>query len=127
MIQIFYELKIKSGKADELRQIAFDMVSFNREGEPKTLAYNVYISEDQSLFTYLEIFSDIDAVIFHGDRFVNGIYVSKVLERTEGGRLVIYGEISERLKGWAVENNLEMEFAEPIDGFFRKIEKLKSN
>ena len=118
-MQIFYELKIKPGKADELRAIAREMVAFNDAGEPNTMAYNVYMNEDETLFTFLELFTDVDAVIFHGDRFATGSYVGEVLERTDGGRLVIYGGISQRLKDWGTENGFEMEFFGPIDGFYR--------
>ncbi|MDG1907425.1 MAG: hypothetical protein P8I81_01005, partial [Pseudomonadales bacterium] len=51
-INIFYELEIKEGKADELREIAKQMVAFNDEGEPDTLVYDVYISEDEKLLTF---------------------------------------------------------------------------
>ena len=47
-INIFYELEIKDGKADELREIAKQMVAFNDEGEPETLVYDVYISKTKS-------------------------------------------------------------------------------
>ena len=40
-IQVFYELEVLDGKADELRDIARQMVAYNQEGEPGTLVYNV--------------------------------------------------------------------------------------
>jgi len=45
-INVFYELQVADGKADELREIAAQMVAFNRQGEPGTLVYNIYLRED---------------------------------------------------------------------------------
>ena len=67
-INIFYELEIKDGKADELREIAKQMVAFNDEGEPETLVYDVYISEDEKLLTFWETHANSDALLFHADR-----------------------------------------------------------
>jgi quinol monooxygenase YgiN len=118
-INIFYELKIKPGKADELREIAKKMVAYNAEGEPGTLVYNVYISEDEELLTYWETHENSAALLFHSNRFINGSYVGQVLERTEGARLCLYGIIPKALKDWASEHGFENEYHEPADGFQR--------
>jgi quinol monooxygenase YgiN len=47
-LNIFYELKVAEGKAEELKAIVKAMVAFNLAGEPGTLVYNVYMSTDQS-------------------------------------------------------------------------------
>ena len=60
-INVFYELQVAAGKADELREIAAQMVAFNRQGEPGTLVYNIYLSEDQKLLTYWETHADSEA------------------------------------------------------------------
>ena len=39
-IQVFYELEVLNGKAEELRAIARQMVAFNEQGEPETLVRN---------------------------------------------------------------------------------------
>ena len=38
-LQLVYELNIIPGKAEEVREIARDMVTFNDEGEPGTFRY----------------------------------------------------------------------------------------
>mgnify|MGYP001354581743 CR=1 FL=1 len=119
-INPFYELKIKEGKSDELRAIAKEMVAFNRDGEPNTEIYNVYVSEDKKLLTYWETHADSEALMFHADRFANGDYIGQVLERTEGARLCLYGEVSQQMKHWAAENGFEVEYAELVDGFQRQ-------
>ena len=118
-INVFYELEIIDGKADEVREIAKQMVSFNHEGEPETLVYNVYISADEKLLTYWETHASNEAIMFHADRFANGSYVGQVLERTASARLCLYGNVSDEMKAWAADNGFEIEYAELIDGFVR--------
>ena len=68
-IEVFYELNVLPGKADELKQIASKMVSMNSAEEPGTLIYNVYLNDDETLFTYLETYSDAETDLFHARRF----------------------------------------------------------
>jgi hypothetical protein len=65
------------------------MVAFNHEGEPETLVYNVYISEDEKLLTYWETHASNDAIMFHADRFANGSYVGQILELTGAGEIML--------------------------------------
>tara|TARA_Y100000758_G_C16046340_1_gene420033 strand:+ start:134 stop:502 length:369 start_codon:yes stop_codon:yes gene_type:complete len=116
-IQITYELNVIPGKAAELREIAKNMVSFNDSGEPGTLRYNVYMNEDETLFTFLETFIDSDACSFHGARFAEGEFVGQVLERTDGGRLCVFGPVSNDFKNWASDAGFEIEYFNFIDGF----------
>jgi len=118
-IQVFYELEVLSGKAGELREIARKMVASNEQDEPKTLIYNVYISEDEKLLTFLETWADSSAGLFHAERFATGEFVAQVLERTGAGRLCFYGDVSDEMKSWASENGFEVEYAHRIDGFVR--------
>ena len=118
-IQVFYELEVLEGKADELRDIARQMVAFNKQGEPETLVYNVYMSEDDKVFTFLETWADSAAGIFHADRFAKGDFVAQVLERTRKARLCMYGDVSDEMKNWAGDNGFDVEYANRIDGFVR--------
>ena len=118
-IQVFYELEVLSGKAGELREIARKMVASNEQDEPKTLIYNVYISKDEKLLTFLETWADSSAGLFHAERFATGEFVAQVLERTGAGRLCFYGDVSDEMKSWASENGFEVEYAHRIDGFVR--------
>ena len=118
-IQVFYELEVLDGKSEELCEIAQQMVAFNEQGEPETLVYNVYLSEDKKLITFLETWADSSAGIFHAERFATGKFVAQVLERTGAGRLCFYGDVSDDMKTWASENGFEVEYANRIDGFVR--------
>ena len=118
-IQVFYELKVLPGKAAELREIAEKMVAMNAAEEPGTLVYNVYFNDDETLFTYLETYSDSETGLFHAGRFDEGEYVGQILERTDGGRLCFYGDVSNEFKNWAKDNGFEPEYFSLIDGFVR--------
>ena len=118
-IQVFYELKVLPGKAAELREIAEEMVAMNATEEPGTLVYNVYFNDDETLFTYLETYSDSETGLFHAGRFAEGEYVGQILDRTDGGRLCFYGDVSNEFKDWAKDNGFEPEYFSLIDGFVR--------
>ena len=119
-IQVFYELEVLNGKAEELREIARQMVAFNEQGEPETLVYNVYMSEDEKLFTFLETWADSSAGIFHAERFAIGEFVTQVFEHTGTGRLCFYGDVSDEIKNWASKNGFDVEHAPRIYGFLRQ-------
>ena len=118
-LQLVYELNIIPGKAEEVREIARDMVTFNDEGEPGTLRYNVYVNEDETRVTFLEAFLDSEACRFHGERFAGGQFVGKVLERTDGGRLCVFGPASKNFRDWAAEAGFEVEYFDVVGGFHR--------
>lgn len=118
-IQVTYELNVLDGKAEELRSIAKEMVAFNSQGEPGTIVYNVYMSEGETKFTFLETFADSDSGLFHADRFAKGSFISQVLERTDGGRLCLYGDVSEEFRSWGIEAGFEIEYFDYIDGYVR--------
>ena len=115
----YYELNVLPGKADELKAIASKMVNMNAAEELGTLVYNVYLDEDETLFTYLETDSDAETGLFHVKRFVAGEYVGQILERTDGGRLCFYGAVSDEFKQWAADNGFEPEYYSLIDGYVR--------
>ena len=118
-IQVTYELKVLDGKAEELRRIAKEMVAFNRQGEPGTIVYNVYMNEEETKFTFLETFAESDSGLFHAARFAKGSFISQVLERTDGGRLCLYGDVSKEFRSWGVEAGFEIEYFDYIDGYVR--------
>ena len=119
-IQVFYELNVLPGRADELKEIASKMVSMNAAEEPGTLVYNVYLNDDETLFTYLETYNDTETGLFHAKRFAEGEYVGQILERTDGGRLCFYGAVSDEFKQWAADNGFEPEYFNLVDGYVRQ-------
>lgn len=118
-IQVFYELKVLPGKAENLKSIATEMVRMNAAEEPGTLVYNVYLNEDETLFTYLETYADTESGLFHATRFAEGKYVGRILELTDAGRLCFYGPVSNDFKKWAADNGFEPEYYNLIEGYVR--------
>ncbi len=45
------------------------MVAQNANEEPGTVVCNVYFNDDETLFTYLETYSDSETGLFHVGRF----------------------------------------------------------
>ena len=118
-LQVLWELNIKPGKADELRSIARDLVAFIKSGEPRTVACNVYINEDESLISFKDTFADGDAFIVHSENFASSSFGEQILERTDGGRLCIYGNPPQTLKDILSEAGYEVEWFNLVDGYFR--------
>lgn len=117
-IQVFYELKIKPGKANELKEIANQMVAMNEIEEPGTLVYNVYINSKETLFTYLETYTDSDTGLFHCKRFAEGNFIGQIVERTDWG-LCFYGSVPSDFKKWAADAGFEPEYYNLVDGYVR--------
>ena len=119
-INVFYELQVAAGKADELREIAEQMVAFSRKGEPGTLVYNIYLSEDQKLLTYWETHADSEAMLFHAERFATGEFIAEVVSQTQGAPASVYTARSHRnCVRWATDNGFEVEYANYLAGFVR--------
>lgn len=91
----------------------------NADEEPGTVVYNVYINPEETLFAYLETYLNSDTGLFHARRFAEGNFVGRIVERTDGGRLCFYGNVSEEFKQWAVNAGFEPEYFELIDGYVR--------
>lgn len=119
LINVFYELQIAPGKANELRDIVAAMVAYNEEGEPDARVYSVYISSDEKLLTFWETHADNAAMMFHAERFANGNFVGQVLERTLDARLCMYGPVSEEMKAWADDHGFHVEYHDLVEGFVR--------
>ena len=119
LINVFYELQIAPGKANELRDIVAAMVAYNEEGEPDARVYSVYISSDEKLLTFWETHADNAAMMFHAERFANGNFVGQVLERTLDARLCMYGSVSEEMKAWADDHGFHVEYHDLVEGFVR--------
>lgn len=118
-LQVLWELNINLGKADELRSIANDLVAFIKSGEPRTIACNVYINEEESLISFKDTFADGDAFIVHSENFASSNFGEQVLERTHSGRLCIYGNAPQTLKDILSEAGYEVEWFSLVDGYFR--------
>ena len=118
-IQVTYELNIIPGKAHDLREIAKAMVALNDAEEPGTVRYNAYMNKEETVFTFLEAFSNSEHLQYHGERFAQGSFVHQIVGRTDGGRLCVLGPVSESFKDWAARAGFEIEYFDLISGFNR--------
>ena len=118
-IQVFYELKVLPGKAAELRKIAEKMVAMNATEEPGTLVYKIYFSMMMKpcLHTWKPIVTQ--RLVFSMQVGLPKVNMLDKSERTDGGRLCFYGDVSNEFKNWAKDNGFEPEYFSLIDGFVR--------
>ena len=79
----------------------------NATEEPGTLVYNVYLNDDETLFTYLKRITIPKPASFM-PTICRRWYISQILERTDGGRLCFYGAVSDEFKQWAADNGFEL-------------------
>ena len=97
-----FELKVKDGRGDELRALMAEMVDATQAGEPGTLDYEWYISEDGTRVHLYERYEDSAAVLAHLGTFGER-YMSRFFGVMSPERVVIYGApsaaVREALKG----------------------------
>ena len=94
------------------------MAAFNEADEPETVEYRVFICQDEKLLSFIDTYSDSDAILFHDDRFAKN-FADEVSGLSLGTRLCIYGIVSDQHKNFAKENSFEVEYFDTIDGFSR--------
>ncbi|MCS7008172.1 MAG: antibiotic biosynthesis monooxygenase [Gaiellaceae bacterium] len=109
------ELAVKEGKLDAFRELMEEMVE-GTSAEPRTLAYEWYISEDGSEVHIYEKYADSDAMIQHVNGFLDR-WAGRFMERADITRFVVYGDPSpaarEILDGWGAR------YLGPWGGFSR--------
>ena len=66
------------------------MVAFNEPDEPETLVYRAFISEDGKRITFMETYSNTEAMLFHDERFTQN-FADDLFRLTTNHRLATYG------------------------------------
>ena len=94
------------------------MVAFSEADESETVLYRVFIREDERILTFIEAYTDSDAMRVHDQGFIQH-FADEMGALTQGGRLCIYGEVSGVYKAFAAENDLEVEYFRSLAGFQR--------
>ena len=117
-VLVTFEAPIKPGKQDAVRELVSRMVAFNQQGEPDTVLYRVFMREDRQVLTFIEGYVHSDAMLFHDERFITH-FADDIAALTVGGRLCIYGDVSDAYKAFAAENGLEVEYFTGLSGFQR--------
>lgn len=117
-IQLWWELKVKPGKAGELRAISAALSASNQSEEPGTIIYNIYMNKEETLLTFVEAYTDADAMRMHAERFVAGA-AGSVLECAEPIRMVIYGPVPQSTIDWGISQGFEFDVHQWVSGFVR--------
>ena len=117
-VLVTFEASIKPGQQGAVRDLVARMVEFNQQGEPDTVLYRVFMRDDGQVLTFIEGYEQSDAMLFHDQRFITR-FADDIAALTVGGRLCIYGDVSEAYKAFAAENGLEVEYFTSLSGFQR--------
>jgi len=117
-VLVTFEAPIKRGQQDAVRELVSRMVAFNQQGEPGTVLYRVFMREDGQVLAFIEGYAQSDAMLFHDKRFI-AHFADEIAALTVGGRLCIYGDVSDAYKTFAAENGLEVEYFTSLSGFQR--------
>jgi len=117
-VLVTFEAPIKRGQQDAVRELVSRMVAFNLQGEPDTVLYRVFMREDGEVLTFIEGYVQSGAMLFHDKRFITH-FADDIAALTVGGRLCIYGDVSDAYKTFAAENGLEVEYFTSLSGFQR--------
>ena len=99
------ELALKDGQLDTFRELMNEMVE-GTSAEPRTLAYEWYISEDGGTVHIFEKYADSDAMILHVNGFIAN-WSGRYMECVDITRFVVYGDPSPDaraiLDGWGAK------------------------
>ena len=117
-VLVTFEAPIKPGQQVAVRELVSRMVAFNQQGEPDTVLYRVFMREDGEVLTFIEGYARSDAMLFHDKRFITN-FADDIAALTVGGRLCIYGDVSDAYKAFAAENGFEVDYFASLSGFQR--------
>ena len=117
-VLVTFEAPIREGRQGAVRDLAARMVAFSEADEAGTVLYRVFLREDDRVLTFIEGYANSDAMHFHDQRFIQH-FADDMGALTQGGRLCIYGEVSDVYKAFAAENGLEVEYFKSLSGFQR--------
>ena len=117
-VMVLFEAEIIEGKSDDVSALLYRMVAFNQPDEPQTLVYRAYISEDRQRLTFMETYSNTDAMLFHDQRFTD-TFADELFAMTRNPRLCVYGPVLDSYKQFAEEAGFTIEYSALVAGFSR--------
>jgi quinol monooxygenase YgiN len=85
--------RIRPGRTEEFRQAAAQICAAVSAGEPRILAYTIYVSDDGSEGTGLQVHPDFASVKQH--RVVMAAEFGRIMELAEIVRMEVYGPLAE--------------------------------
>jgi quinol monooxygenase YgiN len=87
--------EIHEGKLEELKTALKELVEFVDANEPQPIAYNVYLNEDGTRMTVVQVHPDSASMEFHMD--IAGSAFPKFSELLTLSTIDIYGKPSDKL------------------------------
>jgi quinol monooxygenase YgiN len=86
------ELEVKDGKLETFKELMEEMVS-GTSSEPGTLAYEWYVSDDESSVHVVETYADSAAVVAHhvSEGFALHNWAGRFMDCVDVTRVVVYG------------------------------------
>jgi hypothetical protein len=87
--------EVRNGALEELKKAIKELVDFVEENEPRLIAYNVYLSDDGSGMTVVQVHPDAESLEYHME--VAGPVFRQFVELVTLSSIRIYGEASEKL------------------------------
>ncbi len=118
-IQLWWEVKIKPGKASELRKRASALSARNQSEERGTIMHHIYMNKEETLLTFVETYADADAQFLHAERFLGGEFVGPFLESVETVKKVFYGAVPQSRIDWYIAQGFDFEVHPLVNGFLR--------
>jgi len=90
------EWTIKPGHKESARAVVKEMMT-SAQGEPGTLSYAVYVSEDGQTFTFYERYADEAAVLAHQVVF-NERFAAPAMDAMTCTRITVLGSVGEEIR-----------------------------
>jgi quinol monooxygenase YgiN len=87
--------EVRDGALEELKEGIKELVDFVEANEPRLIAYNVYLSDDGSRMTVVQVHPDAESLEYHLE--VAGPVFRQFVELVTLSSIQIYGEASEKL------------------------------
>lgn len=111
-----FELSVNDGELDNLKALMKEMVDSTEANEPRTLAYEWSISEDERQCHIYEWYKDSAATVAHLATF-KANYAARLMSMGVATRFVVYGNpdssVREALEGFGAA------YMSPLGGFVR--------
>lgn len=86
---------VREGAVEELKAAIKELVDFVEANEPRLIAYNVYLSDDGTRMTVVQVHADAESLEYHME--VAGPVFRQFVELVTLSSIQIYGEPTEKL------------------------------
>lgn len=111
-----FELSIKEGQLNNLKELMEEMVKDTKDNEAGTIAYEWMISDDNKKCHIHERYANSEAVLKHLSTFLEK-FATRLMETGDATSFVVYGNPNSQAK--EVLDGFMPIYMSPIGGFMR--------